>query len=185
MPDMGLRLIRNSQRPQAASIIIADSPILKLKKQRLREVNSLSQILELRCESMSDSRQTASHEMGGHIGVGLWVCGSGMRVVETGRLALPGGMRHSLSPRKQGQNWYSLGPQQNLVGEGRGCMAGKVKEAGIEILNGRRLRYDKTERQQGLLQGLGLWKGGSRLLVEPEPEPALRRGLGTWYRDQA
>lgn len=64
-------------------------------------------------------------------------------------------------------------------------MAGKAKEAGIEILNRRRLRYDKTERQQGLLQGqgLGLWKGGSRLLVEPEP--ALRRGLGTWYRDQA
>ena len=32
-------------------------------------MNSLPQILELRCESMSDSRQTASHEMGGH---GTW-----------------------------------------------------------------------------------------------------------------
>ena len=117
------------------------------------------------------------------VGVGLWVCGSGMRVVETGRLALPGGMRHSLSPRKQERNWYSLGPQQKLVAEGRGCLAGRAKGAGTGILNGRHLRHEKIERQQGLLQGLGLWKGGSRLLVEPEP--ALRRGLGTWYRDQA
>lgn len=38
----------------------------------------------------------------------------------------------------------------------------------------------REEPKQGWLQGLELWKGGSRLLGEPESLPC--RGVGTWVR---
>lgn len=58
-----------------------------------------------------------------------------------------------------------------------------AKQAGGRILSGRHLRYDKRGAAAGPAPGAELWKGGSRLLGEPES--LLCRVVGTWCGDQA
>lgn len=82
------------------------------------------------------------------------------------------------------QNWPSLGPQENLVMEGWECMVGEVKGGGVAGSEVEGI-FDRTrgEQQQGLPQGLGLRKAGSRLLAELQP--SLWRDMSSWYRDQS